>query len=79
MTTLTPEQVADLRRKIEAKYQVCECVYGDWMVLDTHSWNEVSGNDHDDPLDAEAEMEAIIQDEVAAAMEAAEEEEEPAS
>ena len=82
MTQLSPEQVADLRRKIEARYVVLDYDFKDgsdpaWMVAYADSLIPINDNDHDDPLDAEAEMEAIIQDEIAATMEA-EEEEEPA-
>lgn len=75
MTTFTPTQVADLRRKIEAKYIVFEDDEGLWFVADAKDMGPITTEDHDDPLDAEAEMEAIIQDEVKAATEALDEEE----
>lgn len=72
MTTLFPTQVADLRRKIEAKYTIAQDDSGLWFVVNPNTWDEPSGNDHEHEQDAEAEMEAIIQDEVKAAMEAKE-------
>jgi len=72
MTTLNAEQVAELRAKIAAKYMVTEIKSGGpYCVAFRGGW-AAAMTDHDDPLDAEAEMEAIIQDEVKAAIEEAE-------
>jgi len=71
MTTLTPQQIADLKASIAAKYQVigpddrtCR-----WWVGEIHTWEPLTENEHGSSLDAEAELEAIIQDELKAAIE----------
>jgi hypothetical protein len=68
MTTLTPQQVADLKAKIANKYAVMEDD-GGWFVGYEKTWNPASEANHFSYVDAEAEMDAIIQDELKAAME----------
>jgi hypothetical protein len=68
MTTLTPQRIADLKAIIAKKYGIDQLYDGFWVVVD-NSLRPINDNDHFEELDAEAEMEAIIQDEVKAAME----------
>jgi hypothetical protein len=69
MVTPSPEKIASLKAKIAAKYQVYQWDQGDFSVFDK-GFEPISGNCHDDPLDAEAEMEAIIQTDLEAELEA---------
>jgi hypothetical protein len=73
MTMLNPMQVAEIKARIAAKYNVARYEDADLFLVVDRSGNPIGDNDHDDFLDAEAEMESFIQKDLEAELEARDE------